>query len=121
MQLTDLLFEHGDIDEAEQFLRAAADAGDGDAYMQLTDLRAQRCGLDELRARADAGDRDAADRLAGLLAGHNDADGLLARAEPSDWDAARQLAGLLIKQGRGEEAERLRRFGLNPDGSIASG
>jgi hypothetical protein len=26
------------------------------------------------------------------------------------------LAGLLIQQGRGEEAERLRRFGLNSDG-----
>ena len=25
----------------------------------------------------------------------------------------------LVKQGRGGEAERLRRFGLNPDGSIA--
>ena len=32
---------------------------------------------------------------------------------------AELLAELLIKQGRGEEAERLRRFGLNPDGSIA--
>jgi hypothetical protein len=29
------------------------------------------------------------------------------------------LAGLLIQQRQGEEAERLRRFGLNPDGSIA--
>jgi len=37
--------------------------------MQLTDLRAQRCGLKQLRARAEAGDRNAADRLAGLLAG----------------------------------------------------
>jgi hypothetical protein len=27
----------------------------------------------------------------------------------------------LNKQGRKEEAERLRRFGLNPDGSTASG
>jgi len=27
---------------------------------------------------------------------------------------------MLIRQGRGEEAEQLRRFGLNPDGSIAS-
>jgi len=27
---------------------------------------------------------------------------------------------VLLKQGRREEAERLRRFGLNPDGSIAS-
>jgi hypothetical protein len=34
-------------------------------------------------------------------------------------DAARQLADLLTKQGRRDEAERLRRFGLNPDGSIA--
>jgi hypothetical protein len=32
---------------------------------------------------------------------------------------ANLLADLLIKQGRGEEAERLRRFGLDPDGSIA--
>jgi hypothetical protein len=31
-----------------------------------------------------------------------------------------QLAGVLIRQGRGEEAEQLRRFGLNADGSIAS-
>jgi hypothetical protein len=29
------------------------------------------------------------------------------------------LADLLIKQRRTEEAEQLRRFGLNPDGSIA--
>jgi hypothetical protein len=30
------------------------------------------------------------------------------------------MQGLLAKQGRDVEAERLRRFGLNPDGSIAS-
>ena len=82
-------------------------------------MRAWRGGQDALRARADAGDRAAADRLAGLLASHGDSDGLLARADENDWDAARQLADLLIKQGRGEEAERLRRFGLNPDGSVA--
>ena len=29
------------------------------------------------------------------------------------------LAERLAKQGRGDEADRLRRFGLNPDGSIA--
>jgi hypothetical protein len=33
--------------------------------------------------------------------------------------AATRLAGLLEKQGRGEEAKRLRRLGLNLDGSIA--
>jgi len=42
-----------------------------------------------------------------------------ARADAGDENAARRLADLLMKQGRGEEAERLRRFGLNPDGSIA--
>ena len=44
---------------------------------------------------------------------------LRARADVGDGLAAGRLAELLIKQGRGEEAERLRRFGLNPDGSIA--
>jgi hypothetical protein len=34
-------------------------------------------------------------------------------------DAAEQLIWLLTQRGRGEEAQRLRRFGLNPDGSIA--
>ena len=42
------------------------------------------------------------------------------RAVAGDEEAASLLAGLLIKQGRGEEAERLRRFGLHPDGSMVS-
>jgi hypothetical protein len=40
-------------------------------------------------------------------------------ADVGDEDAARRLADLLAKQGRGEEAELLRQFGLNPNGSIA--
>jgi hypothetical protein len=75
--------------------RYAADAGNEYATQQLAALLAERGDLDELRARADAGDEAAALRLADML------------------------AGLLIKQGRREEAQRLRRFGLNPDGSIA--
>ncbi len=43
---------------------------------------------------------------------------LRAQADAGDGDAT-LLTVVLIKQGRGEEAERLRRFGLNPDGSIA--
>jgi hypothetical protein len=42
-----------------------------------------------------------------------------ARADAGDGYAAGKLADLLEEQGRGEEAKRLRRFGLNPDGSIA--
>lgn len=44
---------------------------------------------------------------------------LRARADAGDGQAAGRLADLLIEQGLREEAERLRRFGLNPDGSIA--
>jgi hypothetical protein len=45
---------------------------------------------------------------------------LRARADAGDGDATR-LAELLIRRGRREEAERLRQFGLNPDGTTASG
>ena len=86
---------------------------------RLADLLAQRGELNELRTRADAGDMYAASRLAGLLAERGDFDGLRTRVEVGDENAAWPLADLLIEQGRGEEAERLRRFGLNPDGSIA--
>ena len=58
---------------------------------------------------------------AGSMGG--DLDRLRARADADHlgdaWELTELLANQLIKQGRGEEAERLRRFGLNPDGSIA--
>ena len=92
VQLAGLLEERGDLDEAAQVLRARADAGDKPAAISLAYLLAKRGDLDELRARTDAGDEEAA--------------GLLPR--------------VLIEQGRREEGERLRRFGLTPDGSIAS-
>ena len=110
-----LLAGRGDLDE----LRARAAAGDRDAARGLAGLLAGRGDLDELRARADAGDESAAWRLVGLLAGRGDLDELRARAGAGDKSAAWRLVDLLEKQGCGEEAERLRRFGLNPDGSIA--
>ena len=57
--------------------------------------------------------------LAELLADRGDLDGLRARVDAGDRPAAGRLLRLLTKRGRGEEAERLRRFGLHPDGSIA--
>ena len=118
MQLAGLLAGRGDVDE----LRARADADDHYAAMQLAGLLAGRGDVDELRARADADDHYAAKELARLLAGRGDLDGavqiLCALADAGRGDSG-QLAELLTQQGCREEAERLRRFGLNPDGSIA--
>ena len=113
-----LLAEPGDLDG----LRARADA------LQLAVMLTAHGDLGEamqiLRAPADAGDTDAAALLADLLAEYGDLDGavhtLHALANAGSGDAG-QLAELLTRQGRGEEAERLRRDGLNPDGSIAYG
>ena len=119
-RLADLLATRGDLDGAIQILRAQADAGDWFAAGQLAGLLATRGDLDELRARADTGDRYAAN----LLATRGDLDEavqvLRVRADAGEGDA-RRLAELLTQQGRGEEAERLRRCGLNPDGSVACG
>jgi hypothetical protein len=75
--------------------------------------------LDGLRARADTGNESAEMSLARLLAERGDLDGLLALAPTGNLVIAWRLPDLMTEQGRGEEAERLRRFGLNPDGSIA--
>ena len=87
--------------------------------MRLAELLARRGDLDRLRARVDVGDEYAAWHLAALLAERGDLDELRAQADAGDGAAAVQLAELLARRGQGEEAERLRRFGLNPDGSIA--
>ncbi len=55
-----------------------------------------------------------------LLADRGDLDGLRAQLDAGTENAADLLVDLLLKQGRSEEAQRLRRFGLKPDGSIAS-
>jgi hypothetical protein len=121
--LADLLADRGDLDEAIHTLRARADAGDGPTNYHLAELLVARGDIDAgakiLRVRADAGDKSAADRLADLLADRGDLDGLRARVDAGDEYAAERLPGLLIERGQDEEAEQLRRFGLNPDGSIA--
>ena len=118
-QLARVLARQGDLDGAVQILRPRADAGDGTAARELARLLAERGDLEGLRTRADAGDEHAARELAGLLAERGDLDELRARVADGNEAAAGLLADLLIKRGRGKEAERLRRFGLNPDGSIA--
>ena len=120
-QLAGLLARRGDLDEAKQILRARADDGNRLAAQRLADLLAQHGDLDELRAWADDG--YSVGQLAGLLARRGDLDEaiqiLRTQVDIGDAEAARQLPDLLAKHGRSKEAERLRRFGLNPNGSIA--
>jgi thioredoxin-like negative regulator of GroEL len=132
LELASLLAGRGDLDGAVQILDGAAQildartkAGDTNIHLNAlyvsawrANLLAEHGDLDGLRARADASDRQASGQLARLLAERGDLDGLRDRANAGDGDADR-LADLLIKQGRGKEAEQLRRFGLNPDGSTA--
>ena len=119
VRLAGLLAERGDLDG----LRAPADAGDEIAAVRLAGLLAERGDLDEAARscapRPTRATRTPPVRLAELLAERGDLDGLRARADADDWRAASRLVDLLRRQGRGEEAERLRRYGLNPDGSIA--
>jgi hypothetical protein len=118
--LVDLLAARGDLDEAVQILRGRAQSGDGAAAKRLPVLLAEYGDLNGLRALADAGNGPASFELVNLLAGRGDLDGLRAQVSAGNWTAARLLPELLTRQGQSEEAERLRRFGLNPDGSIAS-
>ena len=80
--------------------------------------------LDQLRARADAGDWYAATSWPGCWSGTGTWTRPSRSAAPGPTPARGtppRLAWLLEQQGQGEEAEQLRRFGLNPDGSIACG
>jgi hypothetical protein len=115
LRLVDLLAERGDLDG----LRALADAGNENAAMWRAQLLKDRGDLDGLRALADVGDEDADIELARLLVERGDVDGLRALAVTGNQGVAWWLRDLMTEQGHGEEAERLHRFGMNPDGSIA--
>ena len=115
--LAEVLAKQGREDE----LRARADTGDGSAAGLLTELLAKQGRVDELRARADAGGWYAADRLTELLAKQGREDELRAEVDAGTREAAGRLITMLGDQGETASADRMRRFGLNPDGSIADG
>jgi hypothetical protein len=115
--LAQLLARHGD----PEGLRTRARAGDQTAATYLARLLFERDDVDGLRDLADGADPGAAPLLlAMLLVERRDLEGLLGRVAGGDHYAERPLADLLDKLGRKEDAERLRRLGLNPDGSIAT-
>jgi hypothetical protein len=120
--------KRGDLDAAAQILRGLARYAEqpchlGSVAWLLAGMLADRGDLDGLCARTDAGDHEAAKRLAGMLADRGDLDELRTRADAGDEYAFRRLAhalaDVLVKQGWDEGVERLHRFGLNLDGSIA--
>ena len=138
LRLAMLLERRGDLDGAAQILRVQANADDGDAALSHISDPADTSRLaDSARNRLlyrhaiplyrPADDGAAALQLADLLVDRGDLEEatqiLRAQTDAGDAAAASRLAKLLVdlltKQGRSEEAERLRRFGLNPDGSIA--
>jgi hypothetical protein len=63
---------------------------------------------------------DPAEQLAELLASHNLVDELKAELLSGNPCAGRWLVKLLTDQGQVEQAHLLQRFGLNPDGTVAS-
>lgn len=121
----DLARLDGDLDEAERILRAQVDVGELAAVCKLTDLLVERGDIAGLRAQANKGDGFAAVWLTQLLVERGEIGELEDRAHSGDDKAADRLAGMLAdlldKCDLSEQAMRLRRFGVNPDGSIASG
>ena len=96
-RLAELLEERGDLDGAAQVLHVYA-ADDSEPGAQLFSLFFTHRLVERL---AERGDLDGAAQV------------LHARVDTGDEASGERLAELLMKQGRTEEAERLRRFGLN--------
>ena len=89
-----------------------------------TEFKCERLHLNKWPTAEDRLAKDAAMRLAYLLTERGDLDEavqvLRARTDAGDAEAAGLLPRVLIEQGRRQEGQRLRPFGLTPDGSIAS-
>jgi hypothetical protein len=121
-RLAGLLEGRGDLDGAEQALRAGADAGDRLAARKLAGLLEKRRDLGGLRARADAGDQYAARRLAWLLIKRGDRDEgmqmLAALANAGDAEAAAELGGLLAERGDLDGAVQILRGPADADGEL---
>jgi hypothetical protein len=80
-------------------------------------LRAERGDIDALQARADTGDQSAAYRLADILAKRADIEVLRLEVLRGNTSAIDGLIEGFTKQNS-RSAERLRCWGLDPDGSF---
>ncbi|GAA3422559.1 tetratricopeptide repeat protein [Streptosporangium vulgare] len=121
-RFTTLMYQLGRSEEAITWLRARAETGDTDALGHAVDLMYETGETEEavtwLGARTEAGDTDALIWTAVLLheTGHPDRAVLayLRAAELGLPGALRRAIGLLRQLGRGDEADRLQRYGITP-------
>ena len=124
-QLAELLEERGDLDGAEQVLRAHADASDESTARRLAEFLARQGDLAKLRARADTGDEWAIGQLVELLEKRGDLDGveqvLRARADAGDELVAGRLAELLEERGDLDGAEQVLRVLADGGDVLAAG
>jgi tetratricopeptide (TPR) repeat protein len=119
-QLAHLMRGQGRTDEAVSILGRLADAGDSAAAAQLAYLMRGQGRTDELRQRADAGDSMAAARLVDLLVEQGRTDELRCEVTAGTQGAGQKLISILAADEETRaESEKLRRFGLNPNGVIA--
>jgi tetratricopeptide (TPR) repeat protein len=117
--------------EAERVLQDLADVGNWTAAVFLAGRLEEYGRYEEseraLRPAVEAGDSFAMTALGRLLLKHSDrhdeAESWLRRAAQTSRrsDSALGLLGqLLVNDGRGDEANRLKRFGIEPDGTTAA-
>ncbi|MEW1777110.1 hypothetical protein [Streptomyces sp. NPDC086777] len=115
----------GDLEEAEQLYRQAAARGDNFALVDLAEERKLAGDLEGVRRLypevAVGGDIGAVDRLAELLEQAGDREGVTQlyrqALDAGERGALDRLAKLREQVGDIEGAERLRQFGLGPDGA----
>jgi predicted negative regulator of RcsB-dependent stress response len=124
-KLVDLLAERHRYQEAIEVLRAWGDGGDGSAEKRVTELLVEQGRVDEaievLRVCVEAGNESAGRPLVDLLARRGHIEALKAEVDAGNPDAESRLIEAVSDQGgiARINAERMRKFGLNADGSIA--
>ncbi|MFJ3722718.1 hypothetical protein ACIPYQ_09100 [Streptomyces sp. NPDC090045] len=127
LEETDWMPEAAGREEVAAWLQTRADAGDRDALGAAARMleaagRAEEA-LSWLRARVDAGDHDALGEVARMVREAGREEEAITwyqrAAGAGDPFALGKVVELLRAAGREEESERLRRFGWEPDGSIA--
>ncbi|MFE5507577.1 tetratricopeptide repeat protein [Amycolatopsis japonica] len=118
--LAKVMLTNGKVDDAIRYSEGALGSDIDELVSALVDDGRPDRAVELLRSKCGSGDRYYTRRLAELLRKLGLVDELRARIDLGDEDAAWSLGELLIQQGRADEAERLRRFGMTPEGEIAS-